>query len=80
MFARQEGQIKWAREKLATRDIVFVRSTPSQTSYEKDGAKIYGFTFAVTELRLEVAKARVKDKPVQEAAPARGKAKGKKAA
>ncbi|MCA6105374.1 single-stranded DNA-binding protein [Bradyrhizobium australafricanum] len=68
IFARQDGMLKWAGETLKPGDLVFVRSTPSQSSWEKDGEKHYGVTFAVNELRLEVARADLKgadqdDKP-----------------
>jgi single-strand DNA-binding protein len=53
LFARQEGKIKWVRENLQVGDLVTVRSTPSQTSWEKDGEKHYGYTFAIDYLRRE---------------------------
>jgi single-stranded DNA-binding protein len=43
-------------------DLVFIRSTPSQTSWEKDGEKRYGYTMAVTELKLMTAKADLKQR------------------
>jgi single-strand DNA-binding protein len=39
IFARQEGMLAWARENLKPGELVFVRSTPSQSSWEKDGEK-----------------------------------------
>jgi single-stranded DNA-binding protein len=56
IFARQEGLKKWAGEKLQSGDLVFIRSTPAQTSWDHNGEKRYGYTFSVSELRLEVAK------------------------
>ena len=65
IFARQEGMLKWASEKLQPGDLVRVRSTPSRQSWEQDGEKIYGHGFAVNELSLLAAK------PEKEAKPAK---------
>jgi single-stranded DNA-binding protein len=56
---------KWAREKLQPGDLVLVRSTPSQRSWEQDAEKRYGYGFAVNELSLPAAK------PEKEAKPAK---------
>ncbi|MBV8423197.1 MAG: hypothetical protein JOZ26_24590 [Hyphomicrobiales bacterium] len=40
-----------AFDTLQAGDLVFTCSTPSQTSWEKDGEKRYGYPMAVTELK-----------------------------
>jgi hypothetical protein len=56
--------LKWANEKLQPGDLVHVRLTPSQQSWEQDGEKRYGYGFAVNELTLLA-------KPEKEAEPAK---------
>jgi single-stranded DNA-binding protein len=74
LFARQEATIKWAREKLQPGDLVSVRSTPSQTRWEKDGKECFGYTFAIEELRREVAKADLKsEEDTKKPAPKKGR-------
>ena len=82
IFASREGLMIWASDNLSPGDLVFVRSTPSQSSYKKDGQTVYGYTFAVADLRRETAKADLKDKQAksEEAKPqpkAESKAKAK---
>jgi len=72
IFARQEGMLKWASEKLQLGDPVHVRSTPSQQSWEQDGEKHYGYGFAVNELTL------LATKPEKEAEPAKSSPAAKK--
>jgi len=60
IFARREALRKWAGETLQPGDLVFIRSTPFQTSWEQNGETRYGYTFAVNELRREIAKADLK--------------------
>jgi len=43
-------------------DLVFISSTPSQTSWEKDGEKPHGYTMAATELKLLTPKADLKQR------------------
>ena len=52
VFGRRDKMKDWALDTLQAGDLVFIRSTPSQTSWEKDGEKRYGYTMAVTELKL----------------------------
>ena len=56
IFGRQDGLKKWVLEKLQPGDLVSVVSTPQQTSWEKDGEKHYGYTFAVEQFDLLTAK------------------------
>ena len=71
IFASREGLMTWASDNLSPGDLVFVRSTPSQSSYKKDGQTVYGYTFAVADLRRETAK------PASIPAKAEGKAEAK---
>ena len=57
VFGRRDRMKDWALDTLQAGDLVFIRSTPSQTNWEKDGEKQYGYTMAVTELKLLTAKA-----------------------
>ena len=52
VLGRRDKMKDWALDTLQAGDLVFIRSTPSQTSWEKDGEKRYGYTMAVTELKL----------------------------
>jgi single-stranded DNA-binding protein len=65
IFARQEGMLKWASEKLQPGDLVHVRSTPSQESWEQDGEKRYGYGFAANELTLLAAKTEKEAEPAK---------------
>ena len=58
-----------ARANLAVGDLVYVRSTPSQPKYEKNGETVYGYTFAVDTIRREVAKADLKPKEASDETP-----------
>ena len=62
VFGRRDKMKDWALDTLQAGDLVFIRSTPSQTSWEKDGEKRYGYTMAVTELKLLTAKADLKQR------------------
>ena len=62
VFGRRDKMKDWALDTLQSGDLVFIRSTPSQTSWEKDGEKQYGYTMAVTELKLLTAKADLKQR------------------
>ena len=62
VFGRRDKMKDWALDTLQAGDLVFIRSTPSQTSWEKDGEKRYGYTMAVTELKLMTAKADLKQR------------------
>jgi single-stranded DNA-binding protein len=64
VFGRRDKMKDWALDTLQSGDLVFIRSTPSQTSWEKDGEKQYGYTMAVTELKLLTAKADLKQRGV----------------
>ena len=75
IFNRQEKTLEWARNNLAIGDLVFVRSTPSQSKYEKNGETVYGYTFAIDTIRREVAKADMKPKDAPEETPTRGKSR-----
>ena len=52
VFGRRDKMKDWALDTLQSGDLVFIRSTPSQTRWERDGEKQYGYTMAVTELKL----------------------------
>jgi hypothetical protein len=81
IFASREGLMTWASDNLSPGDLVFVRSTPSQSSYKKDGQTVYGYTFAVADLRRETAKADLKEKQTEpEAAKPQLKAKAQRKA
>jgi hypothetical protein len=56
VFGRRDKMKDWALDTLQTGDLVYIRSTPSQTAWEKDGEKQHGYTMAVTELKLLTAK------------------------
>jgi single-strand DNA-binding protein len=73
IFASREGLMTWASDNLSPGDLVFVRSTPSQSSYKKEGQTVYGYTFAVADLRRETAK----PTPVPAKEEAKAKAKPK---
>ena len=49
--------IAWAKDSLKPGDLVHVRGTLRQTSYEKDGQKVYGVTLAAEDLDLLASKA-----------------------
>ena len=69
IFGRQDKTLEWARANLAVGDLVYVRSTPSQSKYEKNGETVYGYTFAVDTIRREVAKADLKPKEASDETP-----------
>src|SRR5208283_2595591 len=71
VFGRRDKMKDWALDTLQAGDLVFIRSTPSQTNWEKDGEKRYSYTMAVTELKLLTAKADLKQR-----APADPQAEG----
>jgi single-strand DNA-binding protein len=62
VFGRRDKMKDWALDTLQAGDLVFIRSTPSQTTWEKDGEKRYGYTMTVTELKLMTAKADLKQR------------------
>lgn len=66
IFGRQEKVLEWVRDNLQPGDLVSVRSTPSQSKYERNGETVYGYTFAVEMIRREVAKADMKAKEAPE--------------
>jgi len=44
-----ENTVKWARDNLGPGDLVHVRGTIRETSYEKDGETRYGMTLAADQ-------------------------------
>jgi single-stranded DNA-binding protein len=63
IFGRQEGIHKWARENLQPGDMVHIRSTPGEKSWEANGETHYGYTFAVNELTRLTEKAEKSPEP-----------------
>ena len=51
--------VAWAEAGVRKGDLVHVRGTVRQTSYEKDGQTIYGVTLAANDFDLLAPKARV---------------------
>ena len=51
-----ETTVKWARDNLGPGDLVHVRGTLRETSYEKDGETRYGMTLAADQFDRLIAK------------------------
>ena len=62
VFGRRDKMKDWALDTLQKGDLIYIRSTPSQTTWEKDSEKQYGYTMAVTELKLLTAKSDLKQR------------------
>lgn len=56
IFARREALARWALESLNAGDQVAVRSAIEQSSWEKDGARVYGYTIALENIERLSAK------------------------
>lgn len=52
-----DGVIAWAKENVKTGDLVHVRGTLRQTSYEKNGQRVYGVTLAAEDFSRLASKA-----------------------
>ena len=52
-----ERLVGWAKDHVKKGDLVHVRGTVRQTSYEKDGRTIYGVTLAASDFDLLTSKA-----------------------